>query len=75
MITIDYRPTAPTLYRQLKGKVSPQSITNFETARSAINFLISQEPPVLTPKQMTGAFNRLTQNIALAANRWANRND
>ena len=69
MITIDYKPTAHSLYRQLKGKVAPYDILVSENTRSAINYLWSLG--ILTPKQTNGAFNRLTNSINLAAQEWA----
>ena len=69
MITIDYKPTAPNLHRQLRGKCDLKSITEFETQRSAINYLMALG--ILTPKQTNGAFNRLTAAINLAAQEWA----
>ena len=71
MITIDYKPTAPNLHRQLRGKCDLKSITEFETQRSAINYLMALG--ILTPKQTNGAFNRLTNSINLAAQEWAAR--
>lgn len=73
MITIDYKPTAPNLHRQLRGKCDLKSITEFETQRSAINYLMALG--ILTPKQTNGAFNRLTSSVNLAAQEWAARND
>ena len=69
MITIDYKPSAPNLHRQLRGKCSLKSITEFETIRSAINYLVTLQ--ILTPKQTNGAFNRLTAEINFAAQVWA----
>jgi hypothetical protein len=69
MITIDYTPLAPNLHRQLRGKCSLKSITEFETIRCAINYLATKQ--ILTPKAVNGAFNRLTAEINFAAQVWA----
>jgi hypothetical protein len=69
MITINYTPLAPNLHRQLRGKCDLKSITEFETIRSAINYLANKQ--ILTPKAIRGAFNRLTAEINLAAQEWA----
>jgi hypothetical protein len=70
-IKVAYQPGAPSLCEQLAGHVAPRAGKTLEKYAQAIRNLERAE--LLTEREVSKAFDRLTRRIQTAVNRWLSR--
>lgn len=72
-IKVAYQPGAPLLSEQLAGHVAPRAGKTLDKYAEAIRNLERAE--LLTEREVSKAFDRLTSRIQTAVNRWLTRDN